>query len=433
MSCDAAGFEISPIAPAAIALLSALVRGVTGFGDGVTYQTLWSLSAAVGLLPAVSCYSMRKTVLYSTLMQTLTMPMQAWQARKSLPIIAGYAVLMACVGSVFVYAGASLLLSSSASEAVRMVAGVIFLLFSTVQLTGKALTYLRKRAADATPAAVGSPTSPPCAASAASTAAEPSSQSTAAEAEEDGEGEGERQKLMAADSVAVVAVELPQVRERSASVGAAPHAEAAEAATTLADAATASSCTSSSASSPQSSWLSARWFPALSQRYSPGGMLALLLPASCLGGFIGGAVGAGGPPLMAAYSLLRLDKDVLRGFGIVPSVFMCLRLAMYTGSSGAVFDPSPDGELRVYVAILVAAIAGSSAGNRLRAHVDSELALTLILLLVFFGSGALLRLFVDPVTTAVYVIGAVVWLALFALLWARPQLLVRWDAARARR
>ena len=125
---------------------------------------------------------------------------------------------------------------------------------------------------------------------------------------------------------------------------------------------------------------------------------------------------------------------MLRGFGIVPSAFMVVRLAMYTGSTGAVFDPrpAPDGELWTYVAIVVAAFLGSSLGDRLRARFNSEGIIIMILALVYLGSGLMLRLFHDPGVTAFYALLTAGAGGAFALLWWRPGLLARCEEALAR-
>jgi hypothetical protein len=98
-------------------------------------------------------------------------------------------------------------------------------------------------------------------------------------------------------------------------------------------------------------------------------MLLLLVPAAMCGGVLGGLMGAGGPPLMAAYSVLDLHKDVLRGFGVVPSCFMLVRLALYTSNEGAVAQAS---EAALYALIMAGGLAGVSAGARLRPWVDGE-------------------------------------------------------------
>jgi hypothetical protein len=66
-----------------------------------------------------------------------------------------------------------------------------------------------------------------------------------------------------------------------------------------------------------------RWYPALSAHATPLTMLLCLCVAAMVSGLFSGLLGAGGPPVMAVYAFLALDKDILRGFSAVPAGFMC--------------------------------------------------------------------------------------------------------------
>ena len=481
-------------APGLVAFFAAFVRGMSGFGDGVTFQAVWSLGAAFGLLPGPhspsACWSMRKSVLYSTIMQCLTMPVQAWQAREYLVMISGYTVPMALAGSGFVVLGALLLLSSS-TAVLRPLIGATFLVFSLSQFGQKARAHLRHLAAPAAPApAAHVPSSTGAAAAAATRRAALSGQGEEEEAEGEEEGgvgeEGKGLVLHAArrDSTAWEA-HTPAPPSPASAAAAAAAAAAAEAASAMAvkvstwvpplptrqelaawEAAAASArghgnggggaaaqaaaalgsppspphrtlllllCrrSPSSPSSPSSSTSSTSSYlealPRLSRHFSPLGTLALLLPAAVAGGLLGGLMGAGGPPLMAAYALLEMDKDVLRGFGIVPSVFMLVRLGMYTGSEGGVFDWG--GEAGVYALILVGSTAGVGVGTWARRWVSAEGIVLVILALVFLASGLLLDLFNSGLTNALF--GAIVGGGGGGFLWLRHRALLQGRSAGA--
>ncbi|RYG51351.1 hypothetical protein EON66_10850, partial [archaeon] len=141
---DSAPAFIHPAVPILLAALSAHVRGLTAFGDGITFQTLWAITTAVHLLPATSCYTMRKAVLYATIMQALTMPLQLWQARKQAKLIAPYVMSMLLVGGLGVWLGAFLLLTADV-RSLRLVVGLLFLAFSSIRLTGSMYARLRAR------------------------------------------------------------------------------------------------------------------------------------------------------------------------------------------------------------------------------------------------------------------------------------------------
>lgn len=148
--------------------------------------------------------------------------------------------------------------------------------------------------------------------------------------------------------------------------------------------------------------LSPSWFPLLSKRYTRCTTLALLLPCSVAGGFLGGMIGAGGPPLMAAYAVLGLQGDVLRSFGIVPSLFLVVRLSMYVFDDTSVFDLSDPTEATTYGLILAGAFGGTVVGNWGRRYVKGEGITILILALVFVASGLFLGVFEDDSIAALY-------------------------------
>ena len=158
MQCSGAAYAVPLLAPAALAFAAATVRGASGFGDGITFQALWQLCAALGMLPGAhspsACWALRKAVLYSTIMQTITMPMQAWQARAHLRRIAGFTLPMIACGSGLVALGAHLLLHSE-NALLRPLIGTLFLLFSVAQLALKARARLRALHAPHPPPPVG--------------------------------------------------------------------------------------------------------------------------------------------------------------------------------------------------------------------------------------------------------------------------------------
>ena len=433
MECPAEQYSVPLLLPPLLAFLASTVRGVSGFGDGITFQSLWLLCAALGLVPGLhspsACYAMRKAVLYSTIMQVVTMPAQAWQAREHLRVIAGYTLPMALAGSGLTVVGANLLLRS-ASSTLRPLIGSLFLVFSVVQLALKARAQVARLHAQPQPQAQQQQQLQQ---------ALPPALPVVVEEEEEEEKEGgeeERSTLVPsgaapAPAVAAGAIATAGSGGEGCPAAAAPAAAAwvpplpspAEIEGMLASArAQLRAEGSASARAPSTPALSpalipaapspccalppalARYLPALSPVLSPLPMLLLLVPAAMCGGVLGGLMGAGGPPLMAAYSVLDLDKDVLRGFGVVPSCFMLVRLALYTGSEGAVAQAS---EAALYAMIMAGGLAGVFAGGRLRPWVDGERVVLLILALGWVAGGLLLGLFVEAGVTVGYGVGAV--------------------------
>lgn len=125
--------------PPCIALLASLLRGLTTFGDGVAFQSLWAVASVINLIPdGLSGTLLRKSVLYSSIMQTVSMPIVLWQARKSLRTLLGYVIPVALVGGGFVFLGAHLLLTADI-DGLKIFAGLLFLCFSASKLTAFAL------------------------------------------------------------------------------------------------------------------------------------------------------------------------------------------------------------------------------------------------------------------------------------------------------
>lgn len=428
-----------------------LTAAPVGSCTSIRLQSLWSLTSAVGLLPPISCYTLRKMVLFSSIMQSVSMPVQLWQARAELRTIVGYAAPMVMLGCVCSFVGAWLLLSGD-PMGVRVVAGILFLMFSVAQLTSKARKALKKRLkAQSSP-----PSSAPALVSVVAVAGDVShhhpANSTSTSSGSGKHDEDERmEKNLLGGTAASASVDSGSISsEGNGDVAPTvakqvPTATAAAAVHSLADNTDTDHPSTTSATGDDGAVsvvaaestcfglfpLPPSWFPKLSPKMQPRSMLCLLVPAAMGGGLLGGMTGAGGPPLMAAYSMLSLDKDVLRGFGIVPSAFMVVRLSMYTGSDGSVFNPRPEsdgGELGVYCGIILASLAGVQFGSHFRSKFDSEALIVAVLLLVFVGSGLMLRLFVNATTTAVYSIIAVTWSAVAGTLWMRPQLLPALEA-----
>lgn len=422
--CDDCSGDAIPLAvPLVIATLASFMRAVTGFGDGITFQTCWYLASSMGLLP---CLCLKKAVLYSTIMQSLTMPLQIWQARQALPNMLGYAAVMASFGAPGVYFGAEILLVGDVSG-VKVIAGSVFLAFAALKLLGegiKSLSTAKKAAqkallvgqgaeeaalktAGGREAAVIKPVLATVTDAAAPSSSAFSPQGSAAVShslpKEEGEGEGEGERAAPPPPTATeLSLAVPARKTSpcsSSSVMPAPSAAAPVA-------------------EPRS--LLQRLFPPISPVLAPRGMALLLSCTSIVSGLLAGMFGAGGPPTIAATTFLQLDKETLRGFAIVPSVYMVIRLCMYTSSRGAVFDPQ--GEWHVYLGIWLVSLLSSHLGNKLRSRLPVQTIVLLLLWVVLLSSALLLGALKQPAVGAAYLLGVGAALTLWGLGRWRPLL-----------
>jgi hypothetical protein len=441
MSCSN---ELPPVipfwAPILCAIIASAVRGMTGFADGLCFQALWAFLTASSFVPT-SCGALRKAVLYSTIMQAVTLPIQVWATRNHLRALFAYIASMSFVGSTTVFVGAALLYSDAALK-LRIFAGVFFCFVSAVQLTAGAVNWLEKLAEQVE---AGEP---------ANAVPEPSSvNSVEAISLELKNGESAKQ----IDNINVAFA--PALSSTDAS-----YQQEADNTGLIAEDGTSSSFSSSSSSSPSSSsstnqappamtssssesvspefspdkpednlvvisstnpillWFASpqgvSYFPVISPVLSPAPLLAVLCSAALCAGVLNGMIGAGGPPMMLVYSFINLDKDILRGFGIVPSVFMVLRFIAYVAYPGAVFDIQ--GEWILYISVGVASGVGSQAGNYFRQWATGPSLMRAILALVWLSGGSMLEALGKPVPAAIFFSLTALWLFALAVSAAIP-------------
>lgn len=394
------GEAIPFIGPPILSFLASSVRGLTGFGDGIAFQALWSVAAALSIMPSLDrADTLRHVVLFSTIMQSISMPIQVWQSRKALRGIAGYSAIMAVVGMLAVIAGAHVLLSGE-PKSLRISVGVLLYIFSVVSLADKARSALNTKYGIA-----------------AATASEPKQKEDPAEEAEDrgllpSTSEKQETSTILAPAAVVTAesVWVPAGVILAAQKFDEAHPKVSTAIESI------------------ENDLPPSLFPPLSPVVTPKYMLILLVVGSVFSGFLGGLFGAGGPPLMLVYAQLKLDKDDLRGFCVAPSMFMIARLIMYIASPGSVFDlgnmnsdgadgASSSGDLLLYAAIMLGSICGISLGSAGRKFVDAEILLVLILLIVFVAAALMLHAEASAGIAALFVVTALIGCSIFCALW----------------
>lgn len=390
----------------------------------MTFQALWAIASATGLQPPLDGTMLRKGVLLASVMQLLTMPATLFQARKALPKIAGYIVPMSCCGMLSVYFGALLLLSTD-TDALRLTAGLFFGCLSLVQISIAAWSALLARARVASAMAVPN---------ASLLGAPPAANLCVSDATRDFCGQatvacrrsGQKSVKHFAEAVASVTPSITPVEVLHAANGAAVDASESHYSDDIEDAGIyertslnqtaipASAPDGSSAPTQSRTWVQwkAHVLPHVSERMSPGPMLALLCGASMMSGLFAGLLGTCGPPFMTAYAFLRLDKEILLGFSAVPAGFVFFRIILYTGSFSTNSSP-------VYLSVLVAAGTGVVAGASFRRYINSEALVRVLHALVFLSSALMLGVTTNAAITEAYGVVLLVGSALVVtgLLW----------------
>lgn len=476
MPLDASTPLIPFLGPPIIALFASSIRGITGFGDGITFSALWSIASVFGLVPSLGdARVLRRAVFFSTCMQTVSMPIQLWQARAQLRLIVFYAIVMSMSGAMGVVLGAHALLEGEAT-ALREGAGSFFFIFSVGSLFSRAVVALRKHHAVSAELLPAAPSVAASGAASSTPAAAAGAIDFVIEEEADDEEDGD-ESVVVEDETEDVGLLSPPANKKSGGVGdgglvsqapASSAARLASPATNNAAAGALSAATGVTAWVPPAVLEAARaasvasahsalsaassdaraggarrcaslcdcvraplpvaYFPRLSPVFEPKAMLLLLLSAGLCGGFLGGLLGTGGPPMMLAYAQLQLDKDVLRGFAIEPSILMLVRLTMYVASPVSVVDFGADGgfgDAPIAATIAASSLAGMMMGSSVRHLLPVDGLIAAILVLVFVASALMLHADSDAFTAAFYISTAVVSSCAFLLLWKYKRV---WEA-----
>jgi hypothetical protein len=412
-------------APIICALIASAVRGMTGFADGLVFQSLWAFLTASAFVPT-SCGALRKAVLYSTIMQAVTLPIQVWATRNHLRAIFAYIASMSITGSTTVFVGAALLYSDAALK-LRIFAGVFFCFVSAVQLTAGAISWLDKLSEQAENEDNSPKVVVPIIAISNEQDIDITKEVSLKESKitdnvslelknnnEDASYHLEQgKKETKADNKELVKTEEKNVS--SPIFDKQPESLPIQCENDII-------IIQSHITNPIEAWFKSPqgllYFPIISPVLSPAPLLAVLCSAALCAGVLNGMIGAGGPPMMLVYSFINLDKEVLRGFGIVPSVFMVLRFIAYVAYPGAVFDIK--GEWALYLFVGIASGAGSQFGNYFRKYATGPSLMRAILSLVWLSGGSMLEALGKSAPAAIFFSLTSLWLFVLAFAAAVP-------------
>ena len=325
--------------PPLAALLSNVISGLTGFGDGILMQLFFALAGVVGIIPANTDETMRKVVLYISVMPISNLPLLLYIARADLPRCAPWGVLSATSGLAALPLGNWLLLNTSTAP-LATTAGVVFVLLAAVLLAAAARDAGREVWAGKHPPAP-SPSLPPVESSSANL-------------------------LVAPASADLSPLSPPPVDDQQPPQG----AGAPPTGSVLPP--------PSNTPRPPPSRCSYRPPPISPRPLATVG--ATLWLTSIASGVLSGMFGVGGPPLMLAFAWLRMHKDNIRGMSVIYSVFTApLGVALNVLSPNSVAE---SGEWGVYCGIVLCTWAGTGAGTWLRRFADTRVVVRIMAVLV---------------------------------------------------
>ena len=332
--------------------MSSVARGLTNYGDAILFHVC---AASIRTLTSASTENeadeLQFSVLCTGIMSLTSMPLAVWLARNHLRPMAPYGVTMGLGGLALVPVGTIALFLGN-TRALEVAVGLFFVVFACIRLTVLVAEEAEAAAGNAAPAAGGS--SP--------VADAVSTNTVAADAAPIATGDPvlTSSATMAASDNAVDA-DLRSLNDKFSVIAYFSRLEA---------------------------WLNSS-LPKPSKNSSPARTLAVLFVVGAAAGFLNGLLGTGGPPQMAAFTLLAIPKNEVRGIATTFAVLeLPVRLALWIMSAGSAWAPTRDGAL--YAAIAASSICGFILGATLRSRADEDMVNRAMLILILVGATVLL-------------------------------------------
>ncbi len=319
-----------------------MARGLTNYGDAILFHVCAASIRALTNAASVEneADELQFSVLCTGIMSLTSMPLAVWLARNHMRPMAPYGVAMAASGLGCLPLGTIALFLGN-TRALEVAVGLFFVVFACVRLTVLVAGEAEAAAGKAAPVAdeVGTTV---VRAVAAPPPTDPEQTITAAPEN-------------------TVDVDLRPLNDKFSVIAYFSRLE---------------------------EWLNAS-LPKPSMNSSPFHTLAVLFAVGAAAGFLNGLLGTGGPPQMAAFAVLAIPKNEVRGIATVFAVLeLPLRLSLWIASAGSAWAPQRDGAL--YAAIATSSICGFILGASLRSRADEEIVNRAMLILILIGATVLL-------------------------------------------
>lgn len=345
---------------AILVTIASVMAGLTSFGDAIMFHIMWAIAGAAGEV-AKDRTSLSHAVLLCVIMTLASIPLQVYFAWGKLRLTLPYGIVASLTGSITVPIGASLLFYADL-QGIKIFVGVLFFAFACARLTASLIP------------------SPP--AQQPGVAGEDKSKEPAVLVDTFTDPTGGRVEESSSESVQV---------------------------------------------SPNADWVVDLWpggIPALviqpiSPKYGVKATLVIVAVTGLAAGLLGGLLAVAGPPLMIAFAVLDLDKDVIRAIKISYSVFEApSRIGMFTSPASTFSIPLYGNQ---YLITIIFSIVGNTAGTWLRRFCDTARIVQILLCLVLLSSSILLGALEQPAVAAAFVVIVLLWLGLVFALRMRPD------------
>lgn len=350
-------FMQSYFIPVTCASASSIARGLTQYGDAIIFHVCSGTLRVLTNAPEASS-NLQFSVLCTAIMSITSLPLSIYLARKQILPNLPYGLALSSTGIAFLPLG-TLALFVGNTSVLEIAVGVFFMLFAMVRLTSAILVKALQRNSEST-----------------ETKATLTAEETVSKPESN--------------------VSLSETKETDTDIQIAP-----------------------SNGFQLFSWLDSR-IVSVSPKYSPSITLFVFAIAGAIAGFLNALMGTGGPPQMAAFALLEVPKDEIRGIAtIFAMIELPIRISLWIGAAGSVWNPERDGS--IYVSVAIASVFGFLIGAYFRAKVDTGVISNAMLVIIFLGAIVLLG-GAKSMMIAIYCsIVTLLFLAFLVLVFMQPK------------
>jgi uncharacterized membrane protein YfcA len=160
----------------------------------------------------------------------------------------------------------------------------------------------------------------------------------------------------------------------------------------------------------------------ISSKYRPSFSLLIFAITGSIAGFLNGLMGTGGPPQMAAFSMLNVAKGDIRAIAtIYATIEIPVRFALWVKSAGSVWNPERDGS--VYLSVAIASIFGFVIGSFFRARVNTSAVSNMMLVIIYLGAIVLLGGARSMIVAIICLSVSVVFIIWLMIVWKSPEVM----------
>jgi len=366
------------VIPVLCACSSSIARGLTQYGDAIIFHVCSSSLRVVTGSPE-SDGNLQFSVLCTAIMSITSLPLSLYLARKHILSNLPFGLALSSTGIAFLPLG-TLALFLGNTSALEAAVGVFFMLFSMIRITNAVLDKALKNKVDSAESASASNSSGTGPDKLASIETDSASNSVTGP-----------DKLASTD----VSVSRPDTNTdtdiqivRPLSFGI-------------------------------SYWINEK-VVAISSKHSSSVTMLVFAVAGAFAGFLNALMGTGGPPQMAAFSILEISKDDVRGIATIFAVFeLPIRIALWIQTAGSAWNPEREGT--VYLSVAGASVFGFIVGAHFRAKVDTVAVSNCMLIIIFLGAIVLLGGAKSMVIAVYCSIVTALFMSFLLLVWMQPE------------